>query len=147
AGSGIITMDELTETSVDVTLDTAAYSAVPITDEELTLDITDFGAQVAEPQIRAVAEAIENAVAAEMTGASYATTISVSGSDDIYDKLVDARVALNKANVPMTERRLVVGSDFEGVLLKSDDLHQVDRSGSDSALRDATIGRIAGFPE
>jgi P22 coat protein - gene protein 5 len=147
-GEGIITMDELTETSVDVTLDTAVYSAVPITDEQLTLDISDFGAQVAEPQVRAIAEGVENAVIAEMTGATYATTINIpvsTASDDIYDSLVDARVALNKANVPMSERYLVVGSDFEGVLLKSDDLHQVDRSGSDSALRDADIGSIAGF--
>lgn len=146
-GEGIITMDELTETSVDVTLDTAVYSAVPITDEQLTLDISDFGAQIAEPQVRAIAEGVENAVIAEMTGATYATTIDITVAErpNIYDYLVDARVALNKANVPMSERYLVVGSDFEGILLKSDDLHQVDRSGSDSALRDADIGSIAGF--
>lgn len=149
-GAGIITMDELTETSVDVTLDTDVYSAVPITDEELTLDITDFGAQIAEPQVRAIAEGVENAVVAEMTGATYATSISIASataSADIYDALVDARVALNKANVPMSERYVVAGSDFEGVLLKSDDLHQVDRSGSPSALRDAVIGSIAGFSQ
>lgn len=144
-GEGIITMDELTETSVDVTLDTAVYSAVPITDEQLTLDISDFGAQIAEPQVRAIAEGVENAVIAEITGATYATTITGVTSANVYDKLVDARVALNKANVAMSERYLVAGSDFEGILLKSDDLHQVDHSGSPSALRDAEIGSIAGF--
>ena len=144
-GAGIITMDEMTETSVDVTLDTDVYSAVPITDEELTLDITDFGAQIAEPQVRAIAEGIENAVVAEMTGATYATTVTGVTSANVYDKIVDARVALNKANVAMADRYLVVGSDFEGILLKSDDLHQVDHSGSSSALRDAVIGSIAGF--
>lgn len=142
--AGIITMDELTETKVDVTLDTAVYNAVPITDEELSLDISDFGSQIAEPQVRAVAEGIENAVAAEMTGASYATTITVSTTDP-YDSVVDARVALNKANVPQSERVLVVGADLEGIFLKSDELHQADKAGSDSALRDAVIGRIAGF--
>jgi hypothetical protein len=146
-GAGIITMDEMTETSVDVTLDTDVYSAVPITDEELTLDITDFGAQIAEPQIRAIAEGIENAVVAEMTGATYGTTVTGVTSTNVYEKIVDARVALNKANVPMAERYLVVGSDFEGILLKSDDLHQVDHSGSSSALRDAVIGSIAGFSQ
>jgi hypothetical protein len=143
-GAGIITMDEMTETKVDVTLDTAVYSAVPITDEELALDISDFGAQIAEPQVRAVAEGIENAVAAEMTGATYATTLTLSATDP-YDTIVDARVALNKANVPMSERVLVVGADMEGIFLKSDELHQADKAGSDSALRDATIGRLAGF--
>jgi hypothetical protein len=147
-GEGIITMDTLTETKVDVTLDTDVYSAVPITDEELTLDITDFGAQIAEPQVRAIAEGIENALVAEMTAATYATTIYMGAAPtDPYDSIVDARVALNKANVPMSERYLVVGSDFEGILLKSDELHQADKAGSDSALRDATIGRLAGFSQ
>jgi hypothetical protein len=147
-GEGIITMDVLTETSVDVTLDTDVYSAVPITDEELTLDIADFGAQIAEPQIRAIAEGIENAAVAEMTGAPFHPNhvLSVAeASAEPYDALVDARVLLNKANVPMNDRHLVVGSDWEGFILKSDELHQVDKAGSDSALRDATLGRIAGF--
>lgn len=147
-GTGIITMDVLTETSVDVTLDTDVYSAVPITDEELTLDISDFGAQIAEPQVRAIAEGIENATVAEMTGAPFHPDhrLSVaSATAEPYDALVDARVLLNKANVPMNDRALVVGSDWEGFILKSDELHQVDKAGSDSALRDATLGRIAGF--
>lgn len=143
-GAGIISMDDLAETKVDVTLDTAVYSAVPITDEELSLDIEDFGMQIAEPQIRAVAEGVENAVAAEMTGATYATTLTLDTTFP-YRTIVDARVAMNKANVPMTERYLVVGADMEGVFLKSDELHQADKAGTDSALRDATIGSLAGF--
>jgi hypothetical protein len=143
-GAGIISMDDLAETKVDVTLDTAVYSAVPITDEELSLDIENFGVQIAEPQARAVAEGVENAVAAEMTGATYATTLTLDTAQP-YKTVVDARVAMNKANVPMTERYLVVGADMEGVFLKSDELHQADKAGTDSALRDATIGSLAGF--
>lgn len=143
-GTGIITMDSLTETKVDVTLDTDVYNAIPATDEELTLDITDFGAQILAPQVRAVAEGCENAVAAEMLGATYATSLSLDTTDP-YKTLVDARVALNKANVPMANRTVVVGADMEGVFLKSDRLARVDQSGTDSALRDAVIGRLAGF--
>lgn len=143
-GEGIITMDNLTETKVDVTLDTDVYNAIPVTDEELTLDITDFGTQILAPQVRAVAEGIENAVAAEMTGATYATTLTLDTTDP-YKTLVDARVALNKQNVPMAERVVVVGADMEGLFLKSDRLARVDQSGTDSALRNATIGRLAGF--
>lgn len=148
-GHGVIVMDDLAETKVDVTLDTAPYSAVPITDEELTLDITSFGEQILRPQVRAVAEAVENAIAAEMVGATYPTghnlTMPTGATDDPYDTIVDARVALNKANVPMNDRYLVVGADMEGVFLKSDHLNRVDASGTDSALRNATIGRLAGF--
>lgn len=147
-GNGIIVMDELIETNVPVKLDTDVYNAIPVTDEELTLDITDFGQQILAPQVRAVAEGLENQVATEMVGATYATTVtmdtSVAGFDP-YDSLVDARIALNKATVPMVDRAVVCGADMEGVFLKSEHLNRVDQSGSDSALRDATIGRIAGF--
>jgi hypothetical protein len=144
-GAGIITMDELTETKVDVTLDTAVYSAVPVTDEELTLDLTDFGAQILEPQVRAVAEGIENAVAAEMTGATYATNLTVDTADP-YKTLIDAHVALNKNNIPRNDRVVVAGADVEALILKSDHLSRVDQSGSDAALRRAEMGRLANFP-
>jgi hypothetical protein len=144
-GAGIITMDELTETKVDVTLDTAVYSAVPVTDEELTLDLSDFGAQILEPQVRAVAEGIENAVAAEMTGATYAVNLTFDGSDP-WKTLIDAHVALNKANIPRTDRVVVCGADVEAAILKSDHLSKVDQSGSDAALRRAEMGRLANFP-
>lgn len=146
-GTGIITMDDLTETSVDVTLDTDVYNAVGITDEDLTLDIVDFGAQILEPQVRAVAEGVENAVAGEMTGATYPASHTLTlDTTDPYKTLVDAHVALNKVNVPRTERFAVVGADIEAVILKSDHLSRVDQSGSDAALRRAEIGQLARFP-
>jgi hypothetical protein len=144
-GDGIISMDALTETKVDVTLDTAVYSAVPVTDEELTLDLTDFGSQILEPQVRAVAEGIENAVAAEMTGATYATNLTLDTADP-YKTLIDAHVALNKANIPRNDRVVVAGADIEALILKSDHLSRVDQSGSDAALRRAEMGRLANFP-
>lgn len=143
-GDGIITMDTLTETKVDVTLDEALYSAIPITDEELTLDISDFGQQILRPQVRAVAEGLENKLAAEMVGANYAHTLDLNASDP-YTTLVDARVQMNKDNIPMSERTCVVGADLEGVFLKSEHLSMADKSGDNNALRDAAIGRVAGF--
>lgn len=144
SAGGILQMDSLTETKVDVTLATDVYNLVPVTDEELTLDIADFGAQVLAPQVRAVAEGLENIVAAQMVGANYATTLTLD-TDEPYNTLVDGRVALNKANVPMSDRVAVVGAEMEGYFLKSEHLNRVDESGTDSTLRDAVIGRVAGF--
>src|SRR5690606_41970058 len=91
ARAGIITMDSRTETKVDVTLDEEVYNAIPITDEELTLDIVDFGPQVLQPQVRAVAEGLENKLAEEMTGASYATVLTLEEDQDPYEVFIDAR--------------------------------------------------------
>lgn len=143
-GEGIITMDELTETKVDVSLDEAIYSAIPITDEELTLDITSFGQQVLAPQVRAVAEGLENKLAAQMLNANYAHTLTLDTTDP-YNTLVDARVQMNIDNIPMSGRTAVVGANLEGVFLKSEHLSMADKAGDNSALRDAAIGRVAGF--
>lgn len=152
------TRDKLAEHKVDVSLDTDIYKDIRITDEELTLDIANFGAQVLNPVMAAVARKVEDAIVAEMQGATYAVTLPTYDYSDNspgaanYDPAaplkkiaLPARKALNDARVPFDGRYLVVGSGIEQAILGSDNLLRVDASGSDSALRDATIGRLAGF--
>ncbi|HET8581765.1 MAG TPA: P22 phage major capsid protein family protein [Jatrophihabitans sp.] len=144
-GSGRnVTMDSLTETGIDVKLDTDVYNAIPVTDEELTLDISDFGAQILAPQTRAIAEGLENELAACMAGASYATSVELDPAG-MYNGAVDVRQALNDANVPKGARAIVVGSAIEAAFLKDPQFVRADQSGSDQALREALIGRVAGF--
>lgn len=145
-GGTPITVDELAETSITVTLDTDVYKAVGVTDEEMTLDIVNFGGQVTQPAMSAVARGVEDAVATHIADAAYATTIEVDNTDPV-DSIFDARTALNKANVPMNGRVLLLGADLENKILKSDRF-DAQRSGdtvAGDALRDATLGRIAGF--
>ncbi len=147
-GARTITMDNLTDTKVDVTLSTDLYSAVPVTDEELTLDIVDFAGRILAPSIRAVAEGIENSLVATMQDATYATVINVAttaATSNVYNAAVDARKALNDANVPLSNRRLVIGSAIEASILKDPLFVQAQQSGSTDARTDALIGRIAGF--
>ncbi|WP_018348221.1 P22 phage major capsid protein family protein [Longispora albida] len=142
--SAQIVTDDLTETKVSVSLRTHVYHATSVTDEELTLDISDFGAQILAPQIRAIAEDVEDQVATEMVGAAYPTTITVPATDP-EDALTDAATALDKANVDLTQRYAVLGADVYNKLLKSKVLKQVDTSGSDGVLRRAQVGNLAGF--
>ena len=143
AASGL-QIDELDETTVDVTLDTHVYKAVRITDEELTLDITDFGEQVSAPVMGSVVRKVDDEIADAMASATPEVTVTLDESDP-YDGIVDARIALNNANVPASDRYLIVGSAVEAALLKSDRLSKFDQSGSSEAFREAVIGRIAGF--
>lgn len=144
-----IVLDDLTERSITVKLDKHPYSAVPVTDEQLTLDITNFGEQVTAPQVRAVAEKLEGYAVTAMTSAAYGTaqivTAVSNGDGAAFGVLVDARKILNKNNVPMTGRAVVVGADVDALFLKDKQLNRVDQSGSDGALRDASLGRLAGF--
>lgn len=145
-----IVLDDIEETSVPVALTEHPYSAVAVSDEELTLDITDFATQVLNPQILAVAEALEAAIATAIEGATYAVEIPYAETEDgtgaaFYRALVDARKALNDAKVPASERFVALGSSVEAAVLKEDAFRRVDESGSSDALRDAVIGRAAGF--
>jgi coat protein Gp5 len=141
------TRDSITERKVDVTLTTDVYKDIRITDEQLSLDISDFGSQVLNPAVQGVVQALEDVLVAKMQEPTYHTTIAFNtATDDAWDDLIiPAREALNKANVPMNERGLAVGAELESALLRTDLFVKANESGSRDALEDATIGRKAGF--
>jgi hypothetical protein len=146
-----IVLDEITELSVPVELDKHIYSAVGLTDEELTLDIVNFTAQVLSPQAIATAERIEALIATAMTGATYAHAPVVYAEDadsagtPFYRALVEARKVLNAANVPQSDRVVIIGSDVEAAALKEEDLRRVNTSGGTQTLRRGELGQLAGF--
>lgn len=163
--SSAIVFDDLTETSYDISIGGHVYSAVKVTDEQLALDITSFADQVLAPQAKAVAVRLEGKAVDVLTGLPFQNIVqldksgngtvadTVGGATDITTAVrntpqaavIAARKFLNKAGVPFDGRFLVVGADMEEVFLTSDQLVRYDQSGSTSALRDATIGRIGGF--
>lgn len=140
-----LTVSDLTETSVDVKLTDDVYNLVVLTDEEKTLDIYDFAGQVLNRQVDAVARKLEQGLADTITGAPYSTT-HLAASDSVYDAIIHARRQLNDSFVPRQGRVLVVGSAIEEALLLDDRFIRFDSTGdsSNSALREARIGRIAG---
>jgi hypothetical protein len=141
-----IITDELTEQGVDVTLTDDVYNSIGITDEELSLDIKDFGAQVLNPQVRAVAEGLEDLAVEGMDGSAFAQTVIIDPAGT-WGSAVDAFKALNDADVPRASRSLLVGSGIEAAILKDPQFVRADQSGdqSNSAMREAKIGRVAGF--
>ncbi len=141
------TQDNVFERKVDLTLDKDIYLDVPISDEQLTLDIMDLGEQVLQPMVSGIARKMEQNLADTITAASYENTISfVSSTDDPYsDVAVKARAYLNNAYVPYEGRVIVVGSELESAFLNSDRFIKANESGTTQTLREAIIGRVAGF--
>lgn len=138
--------DALAESKVALTLTENLYKDVPITDEELTLDIADFGAQVMAPITNAMVRGYEEILGDVIEGASYETTLPWNGNDP-HGVLIDAGRALTDANVPMAGRACVVGTGLGAALKSSDQLRRADSAGESAslALREATIGMFAGF--
>ena len=139
--------DTLHERKIDLTLDIDIYKDVGISDEQMNLDIADFGAQVLQPITIGIVDRIETEVLAAFAGGTYAHEISFDyASDDAWkDLIVPARELLNKAHVPNEGRVLAVGSAIETALLTTDLFVKANESGSGDALSEATLGRKAGF--
>lgn len=138
--------DELHESKIVLELTTDVYKDVPITDEQLTLDIADFGAQVLNPVLIGIAERNELEIANVINNAPYYRTITHDlSADDVQKTVVAAKQALDASYVPGQGRVLLVGSTLEAALLTSDKLVHADKSGSTETLRDGLVGRIAGF--
>jgi hypothetical protein len=139
--------DELAETKVPVKLDTHVYDLLSIRDESLTLDIRSFVAQVLSPQIRSVAEGMEDVIAAALGAATWeADPVPFDeGTDAGFDVLLAAGRELNKLNVPRADRVFVCGANVEAALMGDDRIVKANEAGTDTALREATIARLAGF--
>ena len=138
-----ITYDSIDEVPVDVTL-SHLYHAKKITDEELSLDVVDFGAQITTVQASAVATGGEDELASVMNALAAEGSVAANGSD-IEDTILGAREALGDEDVPTGDRWLAVSPAIATFMLKLDKFSRVDASGDDSALRDAILGRIYGF--
>ena len=140
-----IEISDLNEFQVDVKLDQHPYNAIELTDEELTLDIDQFTEQVVLPQTRSVAERLEDKIASKITSASYPLNSLIAIGSDFYAAAVKARKELNDYHVPQTDRVFLVGTAVEASILLSDQFRKADQAGDANALRNATIGSVAGF--
>lgn len=147
AGTPIV-LDRITEATVPLTIGPMLYKGVPITDEDFTFELTDFTRQVVEPVAQPVGIGAEK-VLADVVNAfpANATITPDTTADGIHAAVLEARMVLNKRNVPMQGRVLLVSPEIEMALL-IDDANRLVRyqdSGSTEALRNATIGRLYGM--
>nr|WP_082559075.1 P22 phage major capsid protein family protein [Kitasatospora sp. MBT66] len=153
-----IQSENLNEGLMPVKIDTHAYSAVDLSDAELSLDLLSFGEQVMVPQVDSITERLENKVATAMTefpevatAAKIPVDLAKAPSDEaagqmIRKSLARLRVQLNKENIPAEGRTAVLGSEAAFYLLNDPNILKANESANGgAALRESTIGRIHGF--
>lgn len=138
-----ITFDDTDEIAVPLQV-AHLYKAIKVTDEDLSLNLEDFGRQITRPQVKSIAIGAENQVASAMNALAADSSIAIDGSD-VEDVFLTAREAMGTNDVPASERFVAVSPQVASFLLALDKFTRVDASGSASALRDAVIGRIYGF--
>lgn len=139
---GEIEVQDATESSATVVMDKHLDVSFAVTSEQMALDIEDFSKQLLVPAMQAFQDKIDSYILQQAA----AVTNAVTSSGVVQSDIVDARAYLTKAAAPLTERRLVVGSDFEAEMLKTDLFVSAEKVGDEgTALREASLGRKFGL--
>jgi hypothetical protein len=145
-----IQYDRYTERTLPLTLTGAAYSAVEVTDEQMTFDLGTWTDKIASKQIRAVARGMQYGAIKEVVNAPYEVVLGdLAGVEGGALKgLTEGRRVLNAFNAPAEGRVALVGTDFETALGADSNVKFANEGGdaaAETALRDATLGRLKGF--
>lgn len=99
-----------------------------------------------KPQAESVVDGLVTPLVTEMAAiaGTAETEIDLTGTN-VLAVVIEARRILNSRNVPLADRTLALGSALAADFLNLAAIRAVDQSGSDGALREATIGMLFGF--
>lgn len=144
-----IVLQDATEASTTLTLDTLLDVSFPVTSEEWTLDVVDFTAQFLTPAMEAISQGIDKkllALDADVSQVAAANTVAAAaaGTNTSY-QLIDADRILNAAKVPVGNRAAVLSAGKTAEYLRDPLFHDADKRGDTLGLREAAIGRKFGF--
>lgn len=143
--AGSIDVQDATEAGIPVVMDKHLDVSFAVTSKQLSMDIKDFSNQLLVPAMQAFADKVDT----YLLGLEANITNEVEytpGTDQIKDKVVDARKFLTNAAAPLTERRFVYDGNIEADLLKTDLFVNADKVGDEgTALREASLGRKFGL--
>lgn len=148
-----VTLQQVTENSTTVTLDTIPDMAVAVTDEEMTLHIDDFGERVLTPMMEAVVQKIDGELAEELIDAAESSggggTAAIADDPAATNRpsyvFRKSLAILGRNKLPAANRYAVLSPEAHAEVLGEDLIVAVDKSGSTDALRNAIIGRLHGF--
>jgi len=135
---------DTTENSVSVQLDQQYGVARSLTSKEMTMNVDDFERLVINPAVNAIAENINSAILDLYVDVPYYTGTSGTTPDALSD-LANVGKVLNQNDAPSMDRALVM--DFEALAAYQalDSIVEVDKSGTNAALRQGLLGQIYGM--
>lgn len=148
-GTGI-ELQNATEGSFPVELDTLLDVSFVLTTEELTLEIDEIHERFIAPAAEAMVEGVDQRIFAQLVAAANASggggTVSSSGNaSTAFTGSEGARALLTRNKIPLMDRYAVLSPEGAGEALEDTLFVQADKSGSTTALREGSIGRVFGF--
>ena len=139
--NGTINTQDVTEETIDVTLDKLATVDVAFSAMERATNVDDLNRLFIEPAAVALAQKINTDGLALLSG----VTASEAVDPKSLDAFAQASKVLSKANVPVTPRYGVWTPDAEAAFRTVPSIVNAEKSGTTEALRNGSIGRIFGI--
>lgn len=140
-----ITTQNTTESYIPVKLDRFKDVSCVITSKEWSLSIKDFNAQIIQPAMAALGEAVDGDVANYIFGNAGNTVTRTALSPTNLANIADLGKALDIAKAAKQNRSLVFSPHHKYVYALTDNLSKAAYAGDNMALRDADLGRLYGF--
>lgn len=154
-----IRIQDASEDFVDVTLQYFSDVSFAVTSKQMTLEIEDFDEQLLTPAMEALAQKIDRNILKfrdDITAEVGAVAENAAGEDYNYPGghypwsdsrvLIEAGAELDKLNIPMLDRRVVVGPTTKSRWIAEKAWRSADRRGSTEGLLEASFGgRTSGF--
>ena len=138
--TGSTESQDITEGSVPVKLDRFRDVTVAVTSKQLSLDIADFSAQVVQPAMQAIAQAIDEDLLAVGCASAGFVKEGTEGSD--LSDIAALAKQLDLAKAPAAERSLVLHPEHKYRYALAENLSNVSYAGDNQTLRDALLGRV-----
>ncbi len=135
---------DFAETEVSIELDNIATVARKWTSKEATLNMDDLQRLVVQPAVNALAENVNLALLNLYKKVPYFDGVAGTTPSTLAN-IADARKILQDNRAPLNSRAFVMDNAAEAKFLTLDSLVEVDKSGANSALREAALGRVMGM--
>lgn len=140
-----ISLQDITEDSVSVTLNHLADVSVSFSSKERALNIEDFNTLYLNAAMEAIAQKIDEDLHKEFYKAvPYYVGTSGTTPDDLTDFANPAKM-LNDNRAPLMGRSAVWNTSAQAKFSVLDAIVSAEKSGSTDALREGSIGRIMGL--
>lgn len=141
---GTINLQDVGESNVLVKLDKIADVSVEVSSKELSLNIENFGTQILDGATLAIAEKVDQDLCGLYADIPYYSGVGGTTPSALKD-ISNAMLVLNNNRVPTQNRYAVWDPYAQANLVTIDAIARVDASGTNAALREASMGRIMGF--
>lgn len=141
-----IELQDATEGSIPMKVDQFQDVSFAVTDEELSMNIEDFDAQMLTPAMEALAVGMDTALLGLRDDITQEVGTDAAFPWDKPEVLIDAGRILDQNLVPASDRYSVIGPTAKAHWINTPILKQADQSGNTEALRRASLGRdLFGF--